>query len=109
MGADAHEYIGVWDLPLRPRIYTAFSSLLTLRDLAQSDATHKMRDLVSRLGEYSHRGVKVGSWRHQLTLIELSPGPLRQPVTRILSNFAETTFHSYRFQLSPISTKACAR
>lgn len=61
MGADAHEYIGVWDLPLRPRIYTAFSSLLTLRDLAQSDATHKMRDLVSRLGEYSHRGVKVGS------------------------------------------------
>lgn len=61
MGADAHEYIGIWDLPLRPRIYTAFSSLLTLRDLAQPDATHKMRDLVARIGEYSHRGVKVGS------------------------------------------------
>lgn len=61
MGADAHEYIGVWDLPLRPRIYTAFSSLLALRDLVRSDATHKMRDFATRLGENSHRNVKVGS------------------------------------------------
>lgn len=31
MGADAHEYIGVWDLPLRPRVYAAFSAFLLLR------------------------------------------------------------------------------
>ncbi|MCD1286661.1 hypothetical protein CV023_12605 [Brevibacterium sp. CCUG 69071] len=59
MGADAHEYIGVWDLPLRPRIYTAFSSLLALRDLAQTDATQRVRDLVARLGEDSRRSVKA--------------------------------------------------
>lgn len=31
MGADAHEYIGVWDLPLRPTVYAVFSALLRLR------------------------------------------------------------------------------
>ncbi|MCF2573445.1 lipid II:glycine glycyltransferase FemX [Brevibacterium sp. UCMA 11754] len=31
MGADAHEYIGTWDLPLRPQIYTLFTKLLPLR------------------------------------------------------------------------------
>lgn len=60
MGADAHEYIGVWDLPLRPRIYTAFSSLLALRDLAHTEAPQRVRDLVARLGENSHRNVEVG-------------------------------------------------
>lgn len=60
MGANAHEYIGVWDLPLRPRIYTAFSSLMTLRDLAQSDAAQRVRNLVAHLGENSHSSVKVG-------------------------------------------------
>lgn len=61
MGADAHEYIGVWDLPLRPRIYIAFSSLMALRDLAQTDATQRVRNLVALLGEYSRRSVKVDS------------------------------------------------
>ena len=31
MGADAHEYIGAWDLPLRPRIYAVFMKLIPLR------------------------------------------------------------------------------
>lgn len=31
MGADAHEYVGVWDLPLRPTVYAAFTALLRLR------------------------------------------------------------------------------
>lgn len=31
MGADAYEHIGVWDLPLRPLIYSAFVRLLPLR------------------------------------------------------------------------------
>jgi len=31
MGADAHEYVGVWDLPLRPAVYAGFSALLRLR------------------------------------------------------------------------------
>lgn len=28
MGANAHEYVGAWDLPLEPRIYVAFTKLL---------------------------------------------------------------------------------
>lgn len=30
LGADAHEYIGAWDLPLQPRLYSAFTRLLPL-------------------------------------------------------------------------------
>ncbi|MCM1011159.1 MULTISPECIES: peptidoglycan bridge formation glycyltransferase FemA/FemB family protein [unclassified Brevibacterium] len=31
MGADAHEYIGAWDLPLQPAVYRAFATVLPLR------------------------------------------------------------------------------
>lgn len=37
MGADAHEYVGVWDLPLRPTVYAAFSALMRLRARLQTD------------------------------------------------------------------------
>lgn len=30
LGADVHEYIGAWDLPLQPRLYSAFTRLLPI-------------------------------------------------------------------------------
>lgn len=39
MGAEAHEYVGTWDLPLEPRTYLAFTKLLP----AYSDAASRLR------------------------------------------------------------------
>ncbi|WP_157691428.1 lipid II:glycine glycyltransferase FemX [Brevibacterium sandarakinum] len=40
MGADAHEYIGAWDLPIEPLLYAAFTRLL----LAYTGASSVLRD-----------------------------------------------------------------
>ena len=36
MGAEAHEYLGAWDLPLQPRMYVAFTRLLPLYSAVSS-------------------------------------------------------------------------
>lgn len=44
MGADVHEYIGAWDLPLQPWLYAAFTRLLPL----YTEASARVREKVAR-------------------------------------------------------------
>lgn len=54
MGADAHEYVGSWDLAIEPRLYSAFTKLLP----AYSRASSWLRGTVAGTGSVRDRRMK---------------------------------------------------
>lgn len=54
MGADAHEYVGSWDLPIEPRLYSAFTKLLP----AYAGAASWLRGAVTAVRSVRDRRVK---------------------------------------------------
>lgn len=50
MGADAHEYVGVWDLPIEPRLYSAFTKLLPMYSGVTSQLRHAVAGIKGSQG-----------------------------------------------------------